>query len=725
MAFPYSHTSPVLTQKEQNNKIVLFPHQIRVYHIHTRQCVRTYNVDLHDAILAMSDPEDKERIVVFTPLRILHINIGRKNDGLLPIVAHQTIQPAVPALKEVFHSDQAHFYAVNQMPGGEFGVWRIAKETATSEPMFVLQLGPLLVLRYAVSRNRRWLAAVAPKSVTLYDLALISHSTAGAAIMASQRTFDHQYSHIFCAAVSDNGTIAVGLAGTIAVVHTEDTRGNVRLFKWHQEPPQALTFTEDGNYLLSGGKEKVLVQWNVGLGSTYFLPRLAGEISLIFVDKLAPEHYVLRLGAQTVVFSAADLVSRLAVVPPVAAEKSVFAVDPASRHLYISAGPNVQAFDLARGELAFVQHIAPQVSIGRVREEARLADPQVDCVCFSADGRWMATFDSMPRLDIDNLLLKNDVSFALKFWAKSDKHWDLVLKVVDPHGAGVAVGCLVWDQGFLSVDELGGVRSWRAGGVNSGNSDKSEPATVARWSLRRSVPPAFRTPQPVSAAWAPDHSLLIVTHGHSTHAYDRRLTRLDFPLPAMDSPIKASYVLAHWLVLVLARLLLCYDLVSATATECQLLLAGPNAHKLISADPHRNILAVALGQKISLFSPQSVTPVHQYTHNSRVISVVNSAAGFVFLDAHKRTGVLACVSDTKPDDDLAAHMDRLLLDAQAAANVLYSRPVSERTESVEADSLEKWTAHRGLDAAALLPVFANVDGVSMASLFERVVRAVQ
>jgi NET1-associated nuclear protein 1 (U3 small nucleolar RNA-associated protein 17) len=56
-------------------------------------------------------------------------------------------------------------------------------------------------------------------------------------------------------------------------------------FHWHSHKVNCITFSADGNYLLSGGEEAVLVLWQFQTGSRQFLPRLGAEISSIRISQ--------------------------------------------------------------------------------------------------------------------------------------------------------------------------------------------------------------------------------------------------------------------------------------------------------------------------------------------------------------------------------------------------------------------------------------------------------
>ncbi|PVH14543.1 uncharacterized protein CXQ87_002686 [Candidozyma duobushaemuli] len=422
-------------------------------------------------------------------------------------------------------------------------------------------------------------------------------------------------------------------------------------------------------------------------------------------------------------------------------------INPQTNHLYFPNGSTIQAFDLVRGEQAFIQHVAPQLDIGRVKSELKIADPQVEKVVFTHNGKWMCTFDSMPKSDLDNLLSKNDTAFALKFWSWSseESRWHLASKIVDPHGPGLPVGAIVASPNaevVATVDTNGGIRLWRPRPAAAPKSSRKQ--TIATraptvWTLRRALSPSASVSAPVAAAWSPDFSLLVVSHNTETNAYDpSSLDPVDFTLPRLSAPVEFLAVLNTHLVLASATQVLSFNLVSGHETNLGAKLLDYGVRNLVAVDVQRNLIAVAVnqtnanaraGSKILVFQPGKLTPIHETAHKQMVVSLTSSPSGFVFVDTACRAATISPVTrDLETTNDLTEQMHNLLVSAQAAANVLQTRSVESTAVSAETEpeqDADKWTAHRLVDLPSIEPVFANVDGMALDTLFERVVRAVQ
>ncbi|KAK9469184.1 quinon protein alcohol dehydrogenase-like superfamily [Lipomyces arxii] len=302
-------------------------------------------------------------------------------------------------------------------------------------------------------------------------------------------------------AVADNGIVAVGLAtGVIELFYptsSDESPGKldyrqssksyiVRTFKWHLDPVRALSFSLDGNYLLSGGNEKVLLFWQLETGNVQFLPRLPGPITDIVVDNSSTT-YALCLGNnfnEIVVLASTDLDARLRItsinarysnLPPMSqarstiSSKDTFLTSSSLKLLnlnkegvrereYVSTATNsgvpsfaifptfvqktnslkspsfwylpaltdaqIQIFDPAKGEQVAVQSVARTLQLGKVLFEESIPDPVVTQFVLSSSSQWMATVDETKTQPIDNLLSKLDVQINLKFWSNDSEKDD-------------------------------------------------------------------------------------------------------------------------------------------------------------------------------------------------------------------------------------------------------------------------------------------------------------
>lgn len=769
VTFPGHLSFPAVSSLDGKYSIVVLAHQLRVYFLQTRQCIRTVDLNVANAVAVWLDPGNGNQLVIFLPSTILYVNWKEKVSQ--PVVARQVISP-LQKLTEVFAVSEKAYYAITNLDS-VLSIVKIDREHATVTNLFSTPH----VLNYAVSSRGSKLAVVSDLStVLLFDLSSIYTDMVEpqAAIDATVEKYT-ALTKISCMAVSDDGIVALGT--TTGVIHLIYGGTNsslpTKLLRWHIDPVRCLAFSHDHTYLVSGGNEKVLVFWHLDLDRPQFLPRLSGPIDRIHVDANRPDHYSVALlvdeptyslnsmskpSHEIVTILAVDLISRLSVSPirPNFAngvetrtrkkhQKAMYditapvSVHPTTRHLYFAKGPSIQAFDVVRGEQAFVQHAAPQISTGRVKSEHNVADPTVTMVSFTPDGNWMATFDSMPTLDFDNLLLKNDTAYALKFWRQTEAGWNLALKIVDPHGVGLDVGAIFPspDSSFTTLDVKGGVRLWRVKVSTAAKADSNP--EIAEWTLRRSSAPTTKS-SIVSGCYSPDGSLLVVAHGCALRAlHPNTLQPIAFNLPSSELPIEKVDIIGSHLVVVSQSRLVSFDLVRGTETELSARISTSGAGNVVAVDGARQLIAVATNTlpsvnstkskgRLTVLKPDSLKPTYSVAHSLGIASVTNTSSGFVFVDSESRVGLLApqTKSNLADTEDLTAQMEKIMVSAQAAANVLYSRSAEEKLQKEDvSDEIEKWTSHKLVDTAVLLPIFANVEGISMDTLFEKIVRAVQ
>ena len=127
---------------------------------------------------------------------------------------------------------------------------------------------------------------------------------------------------------------------------------------WHAHPVGALCFSHDGAYLLSGGRENVLVIWQLESMHKTFLPRLGGPLTHIgrcpgdaavfVVGQQDNALRVVSLAQMAVLTSVYGVRPAAPGLPPRAADAGC-CLQPGSGYLALPArGGSVQLYDVAR-----------------------------------------------------------------------------------------------------------------------------------------------------------------------------------------------------------------------------------------------------------------------------------------------------------------------------------------------------------------------------------------
>lgn len=745
---------PLLYTRDGTYAVVALAHLLRLYFLQTRQCTHTVDVDLEDATGMYLDPSNEHQVIVVSPQKIQHINFwNRATSG---VVATQPLQEAIG---DVFKVTETHYYALRtDISARTTAVVAVDRESVDQTVLFKTTAGIT-----ATSPQGNLLAVAGDLMLTIYDILPVyepSESTQKL-VALSGREYAHGGRDIQSMVVTSTGTAVVGFhSGAISVIHGSSDSGALparplRTLKWHLEPVKALALSADERYFVSGGAEKVLVFWHIELDRRHTLPRLAGPIVAIHVDQNRPDHYgvILQTGSaqEVVAISAVDLVSRLAYSPPKIGRRTpgdeedpsekllelhdasiiAPAVRPSLRHVFFPQGADIQAFDLARGEQAYVQHVVPQVSMGRVRSEFRVKDPEVSAIAFSRSGTWLASVDHVATSDFDRLLSKNDTAYALKFWNVRGQ-WELATKIVDPHGPGVAVAAVVAGphETFYTVDVRGGVKIWNKRNPEAGN------AKTIWQAITVSAPTNGGLSAPglyAAAAFSGDDSMLFVALGNRIICLDPESLRpIDVAVPSMDTPVRRLAVVGVHLVAVAASRMYSFDLVRGRTTELQLKLQQAGAANLVAVDTEHQVIAVAgnyvhngaLRSRFAVFKPHSLLPVYRASYDSPVSAVVASTSGFLVIDSNSAIRAVSPAAQAADADYLTAEMERLLVKEQATASILHAASVEHGGQIDDSDQVSTPT-QKYIDLNTVLPVFANPGGLTLESIFELVVKAVQ
>ena len=337
---------------------------------------------------------------------------------------------------------------------------------------------------------------------------------------------------------------------------------------WHAHAVSTLAFTGDGNYLLSGGEEAVLVLWQIGTTEKTFLPRLGAPLCRISVSADSLSFGVTTADNFLRVVDSVDLrvrwnVRGLACARPhpfLGIEDTFRRVSDGSKRRLGAAGAvavdpidgaivmngvhgtgTVQMYDAANDRHLSDLTVAQRNVVSRTQNE-RLAPTVVEHICFSRDGHDLITVDRLTDPKFDDAV-------SLKFWERSSlaqgsaAAYTINTRVESPH------------KKFISALCCG---SYRGGGRSKGGGEAAVPlvvtashdsffklwtkqstelaprvggdvASTAVWSCQSTV--FFREKPIVDAAFSFDGSLLAVAYSKIVTLWDPRSNALLGALP--------------------------------------------------------------------------------------------------------------------------------------------------------------------------------------------------
>ncbi|KAJ3048263.1 hypothetical protein HK097_010731, partial [Rhizophlyctis rosea] len=189
---------------------------------------------------------------------------------------------------------------------------------------------------------------------------------------------------------------------------------------WHANQVNALAFTSDGTYMLSGGEESVLVIWQLGTKHKDFLPRLGWTIQSLTVTP-DQQHYAVGLGNNSVlVIGAAGMKIRMSLAGVICAnmDKTKYPSLPTLPHLpqlssLILPGTPGTLQIYAPESDTHIQTIETSTSTRLLRSsQIEIPQPFITTVGISQDGKWMATVEERERKE------EGGVQFGRERWLK-------------------------------------------------------------------------------------------------------------------------------------------------------------------------------------------------------------------------------------------------------------------------------------------------------------------
>jgi NET1-associated nuclear protein 1 (U3 small nucleolar RNA-associated protein 17) len=275
-----------------------------------------------------------------------------------------------------------------------------------------------------------------------------------------------------------------------------------RRLHWHRNDVLSVKWSLDGNYIISGGSETVMVIWQLDTGHKQFLPHLSAAIRHLAIS-LTGSAYVVHLADNSVmVLSSSELqpttyISGLVLRQRRSGERKAKRVPanfhhndsntlalavPADYPLRSSAPANatlLQTYDIhakrQSSRQALVRNNITALNVDPLGNPVQ--EPDVTHLKLSHDGKWLATVDEWtppeddmkPLYPAEDDLPRQGKEVFLKFWAKNETNgsWELVTKIENPHSTQITPSTSILDlqtkphrSEFSTISAAGSINIW-------------------------------------------------------------------------------------------------------------------------------------------------------------------------------------------------------------------------------------------------------------------------
>ncbi|KAL6876606.1 hypothetical protein J3F83DRAFT_726411 [Trichoderma novae-zelandiae] len=314
-------------------------------------------------------------------------------------------------------------------------------------------------------------------------------------------------------------------------------------FHWHRKAVHAVKWSRDGNYMISGGSENVLVLWQMDTVKRNYLPHLSGSVENIVVSASGSSYVVHLDDNSTMVLSTAELTpttyvsgiqsaSSEAMTPKDLLVQRVWSVadrvrrpipaairanQPSKLHVCVGNGrqatmtgdfsaPLLQSFDLETFASISKQALArtQPTDVNLSNKGYAIEEPVVTHIAFSADGKWLASVDDWTPSNRDigavngdagDQFLKERHESYLKFWQVNDEDNSIALvsRINAPHTSTYpeTILDLASDSAstcFATIAGDGIVRLWRPKARQQQGSRNTDGAVEFTWGCSRIIP---------------------------------------------------------------------------------------------------------------------------------------------------------------------------------------------------------------------------------------------
>ncbi|KAF3899240.1 WD repeat containing protein, variant [Trichophyton interdigitale] len=324
---------------------------------------------------------------------------------------------------------------------------------------------------------------------------------------------------------------------------------------WHRGPVKTVRWSKDGNYLISGGLETVMVLWQLDTGRKQFLPHLTSTICNIVVSPKGSSYAIKLQDNSAMVLTTSELkptasISGLQVLEDSRERHRKLScrlpalVHPIhSNHLLITGSTAmgrdaanssyIQTFDMRSNQQVYRQALtrtnASVLNVGP--QGTQLTTPDITLIQVSHDGSWLASIDEWqqypddvkalyPAIEHQNREPKREVCLKFWRWNEPTTEWELVSRVNSPHTSTTGEALTVLDlavhpQGYMfaTVASDGMLRIWTPDSKNTRkmNSRGGGTTQVRSWRCSHVIPLEEPNDQPsASLCFSEDGSTLAV-----------------------------------------------------------------------------------------------------------------------------------------------------------------------------------------------------------------------
>ncbi|EEQ35520.1 NET1-associated nuclear protein 1 [Microsporum canis] len=477
---------------------------------------------------------------------------------------------------------------------------------------------------------------------------------------------------------------------------------------WHRGPVKTVRWSKDGNYLISGGLETVLVLWQLDTGRKQFLPHLSSPICNIVVSPKGSSYAVKLHDNSAMVLTTSELkpvASMNGLQIPAGAsaelaesrrqkrkgsEANLLAgrlsalVHPLyNNHLLLtvstSAGRDtpvssyLQTFDMRSNQQVYRQALArTNVSVLNIGPQGTLlTTPDIKFIRISADGAWLASIDEWQQYPDEVKVLYPSVEqrdreprreVCLKFWRWNEHsaEWELVSRVNSPHTATSGDAVTVLDlathpQGYMfaSIASDGFVRIWAPDNKSSRkmNSRGAGSVQVKSWRCLHAIPLETPPSQPAaSLSFSEDGSALAVcwssaSRGGVVHLVDPESGRIHFSRQGLYTDSPQGCGFLDRHLVIVSDAVCVWDTVSDRVLSCIRLGAVKGKFQsFLAINPRSRTFATCLSRASVEHGSQTSKTEKEAKHQLAVFGLESPSPIFQSPLEH---GPLALLSDTK------------------------------------------------------------------------------